>query len=536
MLLTKIERAFADAIRRLAYANPYDEAEQIAVRSELAGIDLGLAEAEQQRPPIDAPLEFPFAHEYARRVEALILNLQSRLQTRNLEWRPDEQERYEDLIISAVYLRYFSSGHLVKAAGNGTERIPQFRQLRDDMRQWTAVPLTFPEFFSRPEHTFAVFFQHRLAMTLLDRLIQGQSRPAMRLRATIWHSIFPLELRLYGNLLYERMHEVTTLILGPSGTGKELVATAIGLARFVPFDPKRERFVESFAGAFHPINLSAMPRDLIESEMFGHVAGAFTGAMKDREGWFEKCKRGHTVFLDELGELAESVQVRLLRVLQNREFYRVGDAEPRTFEGRVIAATNRDLSELIAVGAFREDLYFRLCSDVIHTPTLREQLDASPDEMFPLVTHVATRCLGEKAQPVFVERLTRSTLEWIERSPSMGLSYAWPGNFRELEQCVRSVMVRGEYHPQPRRQVVPPSQNTSSNAAEPSHLDRVVAEFRAGRLSLDEVMVRYCSLVQAQTGNVAETARRLKKHRATVEARIDPDLVQSFRSGRLLED
>ncbi|NQV22976.1 MAG: sigma-54-dependent Fis family transcriptional regulator [Rhodopirellula sp.] len=530
MLFTETERVFADAIRRLAYANPFDEDEQAAVRHELAGIDLGQAEAEQQRPPIDAPLEFPFADEYVRRNEALLLKLQSRLRVQKSELRPDERERFEDLIISTVYLRHFSSGNLIKAAGDGTERLPQFRQLRDDMRQWTDVPLTFSEFYTRPEHTFAVFFQYRLAVSLLEGLIQGESRPVMRLRAAIWHSIFPRELRLYGNLLYERMHEVTTLILGPSGTGKELVATAIGLARFVPFDPKRERFVEPFAGAFHPINLSATPRDLIESEMFGHISGAFTGATKDREGWFEKCKRGHTVFLDELGELAAPVQVRLLRVLQNREFYRVGDAEPRKFEGRVVAATNRDLSELIAASLFREDLYFRLCSDVIHTPTLREQLDASPDELAPLVAHVAKRCLGAKAQTEFVERLTRSTLEWIERSPSMGHAFGWPGNFRELEQCVRSVMVRGEYHPQPRHQIVRPSRATDQSASEPSHLDRVVAEFRAGSLTLDEMQVRYCSLVHAQTGNMAETARRLKKHRVTVQGRIESQWVERFQS------
>ena len=322
------------------------------------------------------------------------------------------------------------------------------------------------------------------------------------------------------------MHEVTTLILGPSGTGKELVANAIGLARFVPFDPKRERFEEPFGGAIHPINLSAMPRDLIESEMFGHVVGAFTGATNNREGWFEKCKRGHTVFLDELGELDESVQVRLLRVLQNREFYRVGDTEPRRFEGRVIAATNRDLDQLIAAGRFREDLYFRLCSDVIHTPTLREQLDDSPQELPALIALAAGRCLGEKAPKEYVERLTCGTLQWIERSSAMGLAYGWPGNFRELEQCVRSVMVRGEYHPPVRSQR---SETPRTKDTRPGVVDDFLADVRAGNLTFDELLMRYCSLIQASTENVAETARRLKKHRVTVQARIDPLWVERFR-------
>ena len=395
--------------------------------------------------------------------------------------------------------------------------------------------MTFPEFFLRAEHAFAIFFQHRLALVLLHQLLRGNSRPIMRLRASIWHSIFPRELRRYGSLLYERMHDVTTLILGPSGTGKELVATAIGLARFVPFDPRRGQFTEPFAGAFHPINLSAMPRDLIESEMFGHVAGAFTGAAKNREGWFEKCRRGHTVFLDELGEMQESVQVRLLRVLQSREFYRVGDSEPQRFEGRVIAATNRDLSELIAAGAFREDLYFRLCSDIIRTPTLRGTSDRFARRTSWSGRPCGQLLLGGKATPDFVAHLGQDVLDWIERSPEIGLSYSWPGNFRELEQCVRSVMVRGEYHPPARHSINArrlANRTPASTPASPeveTALDTFITEVKAGMLTYDELVERYCSLIFSRTNNIAETARRLQKHRVTIQSRIQDDWVVRFR-------
>ncbi len=558
MLFTPTERAFADLVRRLAYANPFDNDEQATVRRELLVINLGLADEERRRPTV-ATAPDSFEDVFARRIEALLIKLLARIEAgtaksiavrtdqRKLAVResqlgtigPDEIERYEDLIITVLHLRHFAPFDVHRAANGvspaeaGKQLAIKFRQFREDFARWTRVPFALGTFLTGAEHAFAIYFQYRLAFGLLQDLIHGESRPVARLRAATWHSIFPRELRLYGVLLFERMHDVTTLILGPSGTGKELVATAIGLARFVPFDSKRERFVEPFANAFHPINLSAMPRDLIESEMFGHSAGAFTGATKDREGWFEKCKRGHTVFLDEIGELAESVQVRLLRVLQNREFYRVGDTEPRRFEGRVIAATNRDLAVQIADNRFREDLYFRLCSDMIRTPTLREQLDDSPDELPALVSHVAARCLGDKAALEYVatytERLTQSTLAWIESSAEMGPAYAWPGNFRELEQCVRSMMVRGEYRPPARYQRPLSNPHAGSHVTSPSYLDRFIEDIRGGRLGFEELLVRYCSLVHSRTGNVAETARRLNKHRVTVQGRIEQEWVERFR-------
>lgn len=535
MLFTPTEWAFADTLGRMAYLNPFDEPAQLAIRAELAAIDLGQAEAEQQRPPLDFPnFDSPtaqFADTYARRIEVLLEKVTQRLKAPGADAcrgiRQEEIERYEDMLTCALQLRYFAPGRVIQAALNG-ERITQFKDFRRDLERWTNVPLPLAPYFRDAEHSFAIDFQYRLAIKLLEDSILGNSRPAERLRAALWHSIFPKALRLYGVLLFERMHDVTTLILGPSGTGKELVASAIGLARYVPFDAKHEQFVEPFAGACHALNLSAMPRDLIESEMFGHAAGAFTGATREREGWFEKCKQGHTVFLDELGELDESVQVRLLRVLQSREFYRVGDTKPRTFAGRVIAATNRNLGELIAAGQFREDLYFRLCSDVIHTPSLREQLDDSPDELPTLVQHIAQRCLGMRAAAEFVEQLTRDTLEWIEQSPAMGWSYAWPGNFRELEQCVRSVMVRGEYHPPQYRLRLKSTQSTS---ADQTSLDEFLQQVRAGSLTFDEVLVRYCSLMYARNGNMAQTARRLKKHRVTVQGRVDPAWVERFKNG-----
>ena len=318
-----------------------------------------------------------------------------------------------------------------------------------------------------------------------------------RLRASIWQSIFTHDLGRYRRVLYSRMGDFATLVTGPSGTGKELVARAISWSRYLPFDPKRGGFSADFSGAFYPLNLSALSPTLIESELFGHRRGAFTGALADREGWMEVCPASGAVFLDEIGDVDAGIQVKLLRVLQSRTFQRLGDTETRTFQGKIIAATNRDLAAAIGEGRFREDFYYRLCSDLIRTPSLREQLDAAPDELPVLAGHVAERLLGEEEGG----RFAREAVRWIEQN--LGAGYAWPGNFRELEQCVRNLLVRGEYAP-PR-------------AAAREDWNSLLGE---GRLTAEEVLRRYTRQVHTQSGSVEEAARRLDLDRRTVKARL----------------
>jgi hypothetical protein len=139
--------------------------------------------------------------------------------------------------------------------------------------------------------------------------IQGGSNAMRALRARIWQSIFTHDMRRYLRGLHERMGDITTLITGPSGSGKELVARAIGLSRFIPYDVAERRFAADPVASFHPINLSALSPTLIESELFGHRRGAYTGALGDRAGYFEICGEHGTVFLDEIGETAPEIQV-----------------------------------------------------------------------------------------------------------------------------------------------------------------------------------------------------------------------------------
>jgi len=237
-----------------------------------------------------------------------------------------------------------------------------------------------------------------------DELILGS---ALAAHGLIAHS--PAMLRIVRFVESLQRSEATVLITGESGTGKEVVARAIHSSS------------PSHAGPFVATNCAAIPADLLESELFGHVRGAFTGAVRDRMGRFEAA-RGGTIFLDEIGDMPPTLQVKLLRVLQERTFERVGESQSRPMEARVIAATNVDLKEAIAAGRFRDDLYYRLRVVPIHIPPLRER----EEDIEPLARHMLARVAAREGRAV---RLSRDALEALRR-------YAWPGNIRELENAI----------------------------------------------------------------------------------------------------
>jgi transcriptional regulator with GAF, ATPase, and Fis domain len=208
----------------------------------------------------------------------------------------------------------------------------------------------------------------------------------------------------------------TVLITGETGTGKELIARAIH---------KRS---QRSAHAFVSVNCAAIPRDLIASELFGHEKGAFTGAMQRRLGRFESADRG-TIFLDEVGELPLEMQITLLRVLQEREFQRVGGNESLKTDVRVVAATNRDFEKAIAEGRFREDLFYRLNVFPIEIPPLRERREDIPLLVEYFVDRYASKA-GKK-----ITGISKKSMELLQ-------SYRWPGNIRELQNVIeRSVII-----------------------------------------------------------------------------------------------
>ena len=215
----------------------------------------------------------------------------------------------------------------------------------------------------------------------------------------------PVMLRIVH--LVESLHrsEATVLVTGESGTGKELIARALHAN-----SPR-------CTGPFVAVNCGALPGELLESELFGHVRGAFTGAVRDRIGRFDMAKGG-TIFLDEIGDMPLHLQVKLLRVLQERHFERVGESTPRPMDARVIAATNVDLVDAIRIGRFRDDLYYRLRVVPIHVPPLRDRVDDIPLIAQHLLAHIG----GREGRAL---RLSPDTLAAMTR-------YRWPGNVREL--------------------------------------------------------------------------------------------------------
>ncbi|MBV9494990.1 MAG: sigma-54-dependent Fis family transcriptional regulator, partial [Acidobacteria bacterium] len=410
------EKHLAIETAALAYANPFLE-DRILHEQRLLGRDYVPS---QPYWSLETDLD---RKDNVERISELSTRLAITLRDRLAEGAKatDEERRlYEDVVIYVVYERY-RDGFLELDVRGERGRVGFWPAFRRDLVDF------LPERAQDAAHLFACFYQVRRAFQHIFTAIIGRSRVAARLRAAAWQSIFSHDMRRYRRSLHARMADTTTLITGPTGTGKELVARAIGLSRYLPFDERTERFAEG--SSFVGLNLTALSPTVLESELFGHRKGSFTGAMHDREGYLESCGEHGTVFLDEIGEVDPAVQVKLLRVLQNRTFQRLGDTATRRFKGKIVAATNRDLVAEIARGRFREDFYYRLCSDTIVTPSLDEQLRGEPDELRHLVRFISARVAGEEEAATLTDQVCDAIAPMRD--------YRWPGNFRELEQCVR---------------------------------------------------------------------------------------------------
>jgi two-component system nitrogen regulation response regulator NtrX len=289
--------------------------------------------------------------------------------------------------------------------------------------------------------------------------------------------------------------DARVLITGDSGTGKELVAAGIHFG-----SARRER-------PFVRVNCAAIPRDLVESEMFGHEKGAFTGATDRRIGRFELAHTG-TLFLDEVGDLGLDAQAKLLRAIEAREIERVGGGKPIRVDVRIVSATNRDLARAVADGTFREDLFFRLNVIPIEVPPLHER----PDDIPALVAHFSA---------MHHTRTGRKAPTWTPAALSLLAGYRWPGNVRELANIVERLAILhsgGDVDERHVRAVI--SMDGGVRRAEeplpdPAAMDQSLTE----TLDAQErtLIVRALS---AANGNVAEASRRLKTDRANLYRRM----------------
>lgn len=350
--------------------------------------------------------------------------------------------------------------------------------------------------WENPEHLFSCFYQLRRAFLCLFNEIVGWSEPIRALRVRVWESIFTKDMHSYQQWMHESVGRFPTLILGPTGSGKEIVARAIGLSRFIPYNSKNGQFESSPKESFCPVNLSALTETLIESELFGHRKGSFTGAMRDHAGIFKKAGQYGTVFLDEIGEVPESIQVKLLRILQSGEFQAIGGDAPSFYEGKIIAATHRDLGEQVRNGGMREDFFYRLCGDQVTTIGLQDILASSPKEIVHSVHYICTKLFGSDG----AKELSSKVVNKLESVlPS---HYSWPGNFRELEQAVRNIIVHDEFVP---------LVNTDGNEED------IEGIYGGSQVTLSQWNKIYARKAYQNTGSYREAARRLDADQRTIK-------------------
>ena len=279
----------------------------------------------------------------------------------------------------------------------------------------------------------------------------------------------------------------TVLITGETGTGKEMVARAIHLA-----SPRAHQPMVT-------VNCNALPETLIEAELFGHVRGAFTGAIGPRIGRFEQAHRG-TLFLDEVGDLPLETQAKLLRVLQEREFQRLGSSETMRVDVRLIAATNVDLKERVRERKFRQDLFYRLNVVPISTPPLRERLEDVP----LLAAHFLEKICRQ--EEIAIRSLAAETIEFL-------CSHAWPGNVRQLENAVeRAVALSGD------REVLHPADFELADAGAPATIPDAGMDFERTVGAIERNLLEQA--MRRAGGNKTAAAEMLGLKRTTLAAKL----------------
>ena len=483
MLLNNEQRAFFELVNEAAFANPFSDDRQ-SVNRRIAGI------SDNQTISEGALLESA-----VNAVRERLQGWQSASETSNLNRLPENDMKL--VRMAQLFLAYHehmeSFDRLIVQQEQSSDSTP-VKFARDLLSR-----LGISGFTERDSvHYLALFWQLRRAYHYIGRQIVGVCPSVIRLRMHLWNAVFTCRPDWYLDYLCGRMEDFSTLLLGETGTGKTAAARAVGFASYIPFDAERGRFLENFTHTFLAINLAQYSSGLIESELFGHRKGAFTGAVDQHKGVFEVCGKYGTVFIDEIGDVDLPTQTKLLTVLQDRCFSPAGSHDRLRFNGRVLAATNRDLEQLRKTGHFRDDLYYRLCSDVIQIPSLRQRLAEDPKELGLIVTALVARIVGPAAEGFAVT---------IERR--LPIDYAWPGNVRELEQAIRRICLTGSY--------LPASGDLANGNS--AFLNKI----RLGELEAPELLAGYCRDLYAKHGSYQKVAQVTGLDRRTVKKYLSPD-------------
>jgi transcriptional regulator with AAA-type ATPase domain len=475
--LTAAERQFFREVSAAAFANPFSP-QRLELDKKIAGASLG----EPER-----------IHRIRDAVSARVARLEHAGRAHLKHYSGEEQPVMRNVFLFESYHCHCDSlDELISDQLKAGDQSCTVRFAREALGQLAQRGFAEDEAL----RFFGIFFQLRRAYHFIIHGLTGDSASMRELRRHLWNNVFTHEIRWYERHLWNRLEDFSTLLLGETGTGKGTAAAAIGRAGFIPFDPARNRFVESFTRSFVSLNLSQFPETLIESELFGHKRGAFTGAVEAHEGALSRCSAHGSIFLDEIGDASVPVQIKLLQVLQERTFSPVGAHDKLRFRGRVIGATNRPLETLRAEKLFRDDFFYRLCSDVITLPTLRQRLRESPGELDALLQSVIDRTTGGAALEL-VEFVRERLLK------SVGEHYEWPGNVRELEQAVRRILITGSYEPQR-------VQSHDALAVLPQRI-------RDGKIDADELLATFCATLHERFGTFEEVARRANLDARTVK-------------------
>ncbi len=350
-------------------------------------------------------------------------------------------------------------------------------------------PVDFKRLQFALEKALKVRFLERRVQRLQETLEQASS-----IEGIIAHDGSMREvLRLVGKA---KDSDISVLIQGESGTGKEVIARAIH------FNGKRRE------QPFVVINCAAIPRELLESELFGHERGAFTGAVERKTGRFEQADGG-TIFLDEIGEMDPALQAKLLRVLQQREFERVGGTHTISVDVRILSATHRDLRGMVDEGQFREDLFYRLNSFPILLPPLRER-------------HTDILVLAQHFLDAACEREQRPALQLAPETAEKLRNYSWPGNIRELQSAIERAVLLNEHPDELRPEALPHWMPSVAANPQTGAADAPVINASDEVLPLEEVKKQaLLRALQHTSWNVKEAARLLGIGRTTIYRMLD---------------
>jgi len=482
--LASVDRVFFSLVSQAVFANPFSR-QRVELDRKISGGSVSAAWREIVPEAIG---------EVTGRIEKL--DADGAVTIQNFE-RAD-RELIEHVFLFDVFHRFIKQFDrlIVEQISSGDESIPvHFAKdcLSCLIRRGFSGPLA--------NRYFSLFYQIRRAFYFIDHGLTGQSDSMRVLRMNLWNNIFTHDIRYYERYLWDKMEDFSTLLLGPTGSGKGAAAAAIGQSGFIPFDEKKQTFAESFTGSFIPVNLSQFSESLLESELFGHTKGAFTGAVESHDGLFALCGPHGAIFLDEIGDVSGQVQLKLLQILEERVFSPVGSHKKYRFHGRVIAATNKSLDQLRLKGDFRNDFYYRLCSDCIIVPGLRQRIQENPHELDELIAHTVERISGHKA-----EDLIATVKEVINKN--LGKDYHWPGNVRELAQCVRRVAIKRDY--------------VGDSAIGYQDMKAKIRDgIDSGGLTAQELLAGYCTILYQKHGTYEEVARHSQLDRRTAKKYIE---------------